>query len=136
MKTVIHLIILLIIPAAAFAQPGWKLCSSPAFGNRVDDLFMLNTKTGYAVSGDGKIVKTTNGGNNWILMKQSNIYCRSVEFINTEKGFVGGFPYNAAMDTNILRRTTDGGVTWTAPQGKRRHLRTGGCRCQYYLWRW
>jgi len=113
MKTAIHLIAFLIISATACAQTGWKLCSAPAFGNRVDDLFMVDTQTGYAVSGDGKIVKTTDGGNNWLLMKQANIYCRSVEFINTEKGFVGGFSFNANIDTNILRRTTDGGVTWT-----------------------
>ncbi|MEO6540877.1 MAG: T9SS type A sorting domain-containing protein [Ferruginibacter sp.] len=113
MKTALRLIALIMISGTVYAQPGWKLCNSPAFGNRVDDIFMLNTQTGYAVSGDGKIVKTTDGGNNWILMKQSNIYCRSVEFINTQKGFVGGFSFNAAMDTNILRRTTDGGNTWT-----------------------
>jgi photosystem II stability/assembly factor-like uncharacterized protein len=113
MKTLIHLIAGLIISVTAYAQTGWKLCNGPAFVNRIDDLFMLNTQTGYAVSGDGKIVKTTDGGENWILMKQANIYCRSVEFINTEKGFVGGFSFNANMDTNILRRTTDGGVTWT-----------------------
>jgi photosystem II stability/assembly factor-like uncharacterized protein len=113
MKTVIRLITLVLISATVHAQTGWKLCNSPAFGNRVDDIFMLNTQTGYAVSGDGKIVKTTDGGNNWVLMKQANIYCRSVEFINTQKGFVGGFSFSASMDTNILRRTTDGGVTWT-----------------------
>jgi photosystem II stability/assembly factor-like uncharacterized protein len=113
MKTTIHLIAFLIISGTALAQTGWKLCSAPAFGNRVDDLFMVDTQTGYAVSGDGKIVKTTDGGNNWVLLKQANLYCRSVEFINTEKGFVGGFSYNWNMDTNILRRTTDGGATWT-----------------------
>lgn len=113
MKTVIHLIALLIISVTAYTQTGWKLCNAPAFGNRVDDIFMLDTKTGYAVCGDGKIVKTTDGGDNWLLMKQANIYCRSVEFINTQKGFVGGFSFNAGVDTNILRRTTDGGATWT-----------------------
>ena len=113
MKITICLIALLIISATTYAQPGGKLCNSPSFGNRVDDIFMLNTKTGYAVSGDGKIVKTTDGGNNWLLLKQANIYCRTVEFINTQKGFVGGFSFNPNIDTNILRRTTDGGATWT-----------------------
>jgi photosystem II stability/assembly factor-like uncharacterized protein len=76
-------------------------------------IFMVNTQTGYAVCGDGKIVKTTNGGNNWTLLLQgSGIYCRSVEFINTQTGFVGGFPVSGGT-TNILRKTTDGGTTWT-----------------------
>jgi photosystem II stability/assembly factor-like uncharacterized protein len=36
---------------------------------------------------------------------------RSVEFINNQKGFVGGLTSSAA--NNILLRTTDGGATWT-----------------------
>lgn len=113
MKTIMHCIALLVVSVTACAQAGWKQCNAPDFRNRVDDLFMLNATTGYAVSGDGKIVKTTDGGENWTLMNYANIYCRSVEFINTEKGFVGGFSFSANMDTNILRRTTDGGLTWT-----------------------
>jgi len=92
---------------------GWKICNSPVFNSRVDDIFMVNTQTGYAVCGDGQIVKTNNSGEDWSLLIQDNsIYCRSVEFINTQKGFVGGFP-RTGITTNILRRTTDGGATWT-----------------------
>lgn len=113
MKTALLSTVLLIISVTAYTQKGWKVCNSPTFTNRVDDLFMLNTQTGYAVCGDGKIVKTTDGGNNWLLMKQSNIYNRSVEFINTEKGFVGAFSFNPNPIADILRKTTDGGATWT-----------------------
>lgn len=114
MRTALHLLTLLIISGTTYAQLAWKVCNAPAFGRRVDDIFMVNTQTGYAVSGDGKIVKTTDGGNNWALVQQTNnIYYRSVEFINADKGFVGGFTLNPNMDSNILKRTTDGGVTWT-----------------------
>jgi photosystem II stability/assembly factor-like uncharacterized protein len=96
---------------SAFTQTGWTVCNAPVFNSRVDDIFMVNTQTGYAVCGDGKIVKTSNGGDNWtLLLQNSAVYCRAVEFINTQKGFVGGF--SSGM-TNILRRTTDGGATWT-----------------------
>ncbi len=98
---------------SSFAQSGWKICQAPTFGNRVDDLYMVNPQTGYAVSGDGKIVKTTDGGNTWITIKETQqVYCRSVEFFDTLKGFVGGFPINGNQ-TNILRKTVDGGQTWT-----------------------
>ena len=114
MKTIIRLIVLLLISWPACAQTGWKVCNAPVFANRVDDLFMLDTQTGYAASGDGKIVKTTDGGNNWVTLAQDpTVYCRSVEFINTKKGFVGGFPVGGNNGTNIFRRTTDGGATWT-----------------------
>ncbi|HUR67255.1 MAG TPA: YCF48-related protein [Chitinophagaceae bacterium] len=113
MKTKLFLGCFLLLSFTGFAQSGWKICNSPAFNSRVDDLFMLDTHTGYAVCGDGKIVKTTDGGENWSLLQQnSGIYYRSVEFINTQKGFVGGFPV-AGGTTNVLRRTEDGGGTWT-----------------------
>ena len=114
MKSAISLIACLLFFFFSDAQSGWKICNAPVFGNRIDDIFMLDTHTGYAVSGDGKIVKTTDGGNNWtMLLQNTTVYCRSVEFINTEKGFVGGFPINGNNGTGIFRRTTDGGATWT-----------------------
>lgn len=113
MKTKVFVAFFLLINSVCFCQPGWKICNSPVFSNRVDDIFMVNAEIGYAVAGDGKIVKTTDGGENWVqLLQNSSVYCRSVEFINTQKGFVGAFsPSNGT--TNILRRTTDGGATWT-----------------------
>ena len=89
------------------------LCNTPAFNNRVDDIFMVNTQVGYAVSGNGTIVKTIDSGEHWFLLNQDDsIYCRSVEFVDSLKGFVGGFP-TVNASTNIFRKTVDGGVTWT-----------------------
>jgi len=115
MKTKLFLtFVFVFISLNILAQSGWTLCNAPAFGNRVDDIFMVDTQIGYAVSGDGRIVKTTDGGNNWITLNQdTNIYCRSVEFINTQKGFVGGFPLWDTLTSNVLRMTTDGGMSWT-----------------------
>jgi photosystem II stability/assembly factor-like uncharacterized protein len=75
---------------------------------------MTDARVGYAVCGDGMIVKTTDGGNNWFFLTQdSSVYCRSVEFIDSLKGFVGGFPSFLTPTNNILRMTTDGGVSWS-----------------------
>ncbi|MGC4101418.1 T9SS type A sorting domain-containing protein [Ferruginibacter sp.] len=111
MRTVFSILLCFVITGPCFAQTGWKVCNSPAFTRRVDDLFMVNTQVGYAVCGDGKIVKTTDGGDNWTLVAENKMYYRSVEFINPLKGFVGGF--SNISDTNVLKRTTDGGATWT-----------------------
>ena len=109
MKTLLHLLLFLFTGIFSFAQTGWSVCNAPAFGSRVDDIFMVNTQIGYAASGDGKIVKTTDGGESWTLLVQSTgIYYRSVEFINSQKGFVGGFPQLGT--TTVLRKTIDGGV--------------------------
>jgi photosystem II stability/assembly factor-like uncharacterized protein len=90
------------------------MANSPAFNSRVDDIYMVNTQVGYAVSGDGRIVKSTDGGENWLeLLQNTSVYCRSVEFVSTQKGFVGAFPLSSNTNyINILRRTTDGGLTW------------------------
>jgi photosystem II stability/assembly factor-like uncharacterized protein len=99
---------------AALGQNGWTVCNAPAFNGRIDDLVMVNGQTGYAVGsagGGGQIVKTIDGGNNWTFLKQeAGVHLRSVEFFNTEKGFVGGFTLSG---TKIFQKTTDGGVTWT-----------------------
>src|SRR6185503_4465152 len=42
-----------------------------------------------------------------------SVWCRSVEFINTQKGFVGAFDYDSVSHSNVLRVTTDGGSSWT-----------------------
>ena len=105
---------LLLFSINSFAQNGWSLCNTPGFGNRVDDVFMVDNQTGYAVSGDGTVVKTTDGGSHWFTINVNPwIYCRSVEFINAQKGFVGGFSMSASVNSNILRKTTDGGSSWT-----------------------
>ena len=105
---------LFLLSFALPAQHGWFLCNAPAFGSRVDDIFMADDNTGYAVCGDGQIVKTTDGGSNWVLIElDDSIYCRSVEFTSPQKGFAGGFPVHPSYTQNILRKTTDGGATWT-----------------------
>ena len=127
MKISVLSLFLLFLTVSSFSQ-GWQQTNSPAFTSRVDDVFMVNTQIGYAAAGDGRIVKTIDGGDNWTQLVQTANYCRSVEFVNTQKGFVGAFPQNNNY-TNILRRTTDGGATWTdlTPQLHDRARRGGIC---------
>ena len=96
------------------AQNGWTICNTPLFNNRVDDVFMANPQIGYAVCGDGQIIKTIDSGNNWfLLMQDTNVYFRSAEFVNSQIGFVGGFKASSLPPQNILLKTTDGGGSWT-----------------------
>ena len=82
--------------------------------NVVEDLFSIefvNKNTGWAVGGfeDDKahIIKTTNGGVNWVKQKTLNNYevMRSVSFINENTGWVVG-------DNKLVLKTTDAGVNW------------------------
>ncbi len=110
----IFILLFIFASGLAEAQSGWKVCNTPVLNNRVDDIFMLNPQTGYSICGDGQILKTTNGGNDWFtLVQDTAVYCRSVEFINEMKGFVGGLPNKQGSVGNRLRRTIDGGAHWT-----------------------
>jgi len=75
--------------------------------------FPFNVTTGYCagVSGqNGVVVKTTNGGVNWIYeLLSSNIQFRTVHFPTLNNGWVAGF-YN---NNGIIMVTTNGGTTWS-----------------------
>ena len=101
------------VSLVSLAQDGWKICTAPHFSSRVDDIFIVNGRTGYAVCGDGQIVKSIDSGNTWAtVFRDSNTYFRSVEFINEKKGFAGGFPFRDVYK-DIFLKTLDGGITWT-----------------------
>lgn len=72
-------------------------------------VFFIDSNTGYAVGGSvGTILKTINGGTNWISQTNPGTYgLKSVYFTDTNNGYVVG------SDGKILK-TTNGGSTWTA----------------------
>ncbi len=92
----------------AFTQ-AWKITNAPPAG-RYDDIYFHNADTGWAVTGNGKILKTIDSGDSWsILYNHPSTYLRSVDFLNADIGFAG------SLDS-VLLRTTDGGATWTEIQ--------------------
>ena len=61
----------------------------------------------FAFCQNGKILKTTNFGDNWIETQvPSSFWMTSAQFINSETGF--------ATSANSLMKTSDGGNTWFA----------------------
>ncbi|MGV8017043.1 MAG: T9SS type A sorting domain-containing protein [Ignavibacteria bacterium] len=97
---------------------GWQLQTMPNMGNRlVRDLYFTDSLTGYAVASpdivtdSAHILKTTNGGNNWIIKGTYSGRLPSIIFINSNTGFAGG---------NYLLKTTNAGenwVVWNWPYG-------------------
>jgi len=67
--------------------------------------FFTDFKKGYEV-GTGLIIKTINGGNNWVLMI-SGKNLSSVFFTDVNTGYVVG-------DTGVILKTTDAGTNWLA----------------------
>lgn len=95
---------------------GWYQQFMPNLSNfQVSDIFFLDSLTGWAVTGNsnpndtsGYILKTTNGGDNWILKFTDVRDFSRVKFINSNTGFVSGGYGNGAK----LYKSTDSGNNW------------------------
>ena len=49
-----------------FSQSTWYWQNPYPVGSHLEDCYFVNDNTGYAVGWDGVIIKTINGGINWI----------------------------------------------------------------------
>jgi photosystem II stability/assembly factor-like uncharacterized protein len=76
---------------------------------RYEDMYFINASTGIIVNYDGTVIKTTNGGMNWLTLNNDlNNLLRSVGMFDINTAIIG------TLDTGkILFRTTNGGVNWT-----------------------
>ena len=75
---------------------------------RFYDLSFIDEYHGWAVGYNGTILKTTDGGANWIILNsQTNLSLNSVIFIDQNIGWAVGWE-------GIILHTTDGGLTWNS----------------------
>jgi photosystem II stability/assembly factor-like uncharacterized protein len=72
--------------------------------NYLNEILFLDNQNGYIVG--NCILKTTNGGDNWSI-QTGYYFLNSINFINSNTGFIAG-------SLNGLYKTTNGGVNWTA----------------------
>lgn len=93
-----------------------------------NDLFFPTDDIGYSVGNFGTILKTINGGEDWKILEQfsfnnnqvtklgSSSNLRSVHFLDSEIGFIGGASekdYRTSIKSDaVLIRTSDGGLNW------------------------
>jgi photosystem II stability/assembly factor-like uncharacterized protein len=104
MKKLYFLVIAFISLNSANAQ--WTAQAS----GTTNDLYSINfvdSNLGFAVGERGTILKTTDGGTNWIRQNSgstTNVFF-SVFFVNPNIGYI------ATVDNSYLK-TTDGGITW------------------------
>ncbi len=66
------------------------------------DVQFINPQTGW-ITGYGSLIKTTNGGINWVILGTYHQYSGSY-FINSETGW--------AIEHKLIYKTTDGGENW------------------------
>ncbi len=96
------------------AQPKWVTLNSGVTAP-LYSVFFTDANTGYAVGGFGGgaavILKTTNGGSDWVSQANPANCWRmySVYFINADTGYATG-------DQGVILKTTDGGTNWAYVQ--------------------
>lgn len=86
----------------------WSNLSNKVHGYINQDVYFVNNLTGYICGSgvnDSTIIKTTNGGLNWIELQAPKITIFTLYFTSANTGFcVGG--------TNVIYKTTNGGLNW------------------------
>jgi photosystem II stability/assembly factor-like uncharacterized protein len=116
----ITLIILLSIFVSnnSYSQPSWVWQAPAPTGNTLQSIKFVDVQTGYSCGNVGVILKTTNGGQNWIaLPTPKNRNYNGIDFINATTGVAVG-------DSSAIIRTTNGGISWNVitPPIINRHL--------------
>ncbi|MDQ3193608.1 MAG: YCF48-related protein [Bacteroidota bacterium] len=105
-RTILIVQLTISLSQVALCQQGWyQLTSGTSYNLR--SLCFTDINTGYAVGFNGTILKTTDGGLNWILQTvgtNQNLY--SVHFIGQTGYVVGG------TNISVIFRTTNGGTNW------------------------
>ena len=96
------------------AQEQWVQQTFPGIPVTLYSVRFVDANTGWAVGVNGTIIKTTNGGTNWVPQTSGTTdTLRSVFFVNANVGYaVGGSGIPGGMWGDFLR-TTNGGATWT-----------------------
>ena len=80
-----------------------------------NDVFFLDDMHGWVVGDYNTVIRTQDGGNNWEVMTHSvgtpNFFYR-VMFISPDTGYICG-KYGSVFSSALLKKTCDGGDTWT-----------------------
>ena len=114
-KFIQTLLPLLFITQLCFAQWTWQ--NPLPCGNPMNDVCFVDTNIGFAVGESGTILRTTDGGENWISQSRFEKYnFTSVHFSNANTGTVVGYEWKDTLDfpypEGIILRTTDSGNNW------------------------
>jgi len=80
----------------------------------ISKIRMLNANTGYSIGDSSLVLKTTNGGTNWIRQNTGTTnddYFNGICFLNPETGWACG-GYMGGSGSSKIIKTTNGGNNW------------------------
>jgi len=104
MKTLYLLFVILILPST-YILAQWNFQNS-GISTNLYSLYFLDENNGWITGAEGRILKTTNGGQNWVQIPSGTNFSLSfVKFFNENEGIIAG-------SGGTIKKSTDGGVTW------------------------
>lgn len=88
-----------------FSQTGW-IEQYSGINTTINCIYFENHEKGIAIGDSGKIIITSNGGNNWISESSgTSKTLRSMSFLSINTGYIVG-------DSGVNLKSTDGGLSW------------------------
>lgn len=106
MKNFLLIIFFLFLSFALFGQ-SLKILSEPYFKETISDIKFVDESTGWLVGNKGTVYKTTNGGQDWLLLDAGTTKdFTKASFTDLNTGWA------ATADGSIFK-TSDGGANWT-----------------------
>ena len=104
-KYLVLTIAILLLCNTANAQWFWQ--NPLPQGHLLKSVKFVSSNIGWAVGESGALIKTTNGGETWLVQPTGiNNTLSSVDFADENNGIVVG-------TFGIILRTTNGGISWT-----------------------
>ncbi len=112
MKKIISILFLLIVLSVSRAFPQWYSQVTP-INESLNSVYFVNSNIAYVVGYYESILKTTNGGINWILQHHdlNGMELDAVWFTSETTGFAVGGTYSSTTAGKIFK-TTNGGINW------------------------
>ena len=120
LRRVLRVALLAALAATALAQERsparWTKLETEGGAGKQDDIFFVDSATGWYANGLGKIFRTRDGGKSWKrVIHKKGTYFRCLGFLDATHGFAGNIGpgyFPGVTDTTWLYETKDGGETW------------------------
>jgi photosystem II stability/assembly factor-like uncharacterized protein len=95
-----------LVTEPVLGQTGWRWLNPRPQGNHLSKVQALNANVIYAAGEAGTVLKTTNGGTNWRMLRtRTNLNILSLIMVHPDSGYVAG-------DSGLLLKTVNGGTAW------------------------
>ena len=109
----------------------WQKLNTIPYKGKQDDIYFINHNIGWYGNGEGKLYKTIDGGDNWLLVNhKAGTFIRALGFVDENIGFIGNVGteyYPGVTDSNPLYRTDDGGKSWKVVEAQNIGIVKGIC---------